>query len=463
MDINNVNIDNLLRDKFESFTPAPPSHVWGSIEKSIDSKPAMFFMNRKQITIAAILLLLALIGSFIVFDPFSNSSTGNNITNTQIINETIIAPESETLEINSSAANNISSVKDTDNSTSVNETNNKILINASNTNNDQIIVTELNDESNVKSDVEEVVQLLVLPSTITPNKSTYSNYQTDVTAYYIGAINSRNNYSIIVDDISDYNPENRSIDPVPSNYDNEIKIPSISKNSMWKIGYYVSPELTISNIDSVEILNSYSINVEPTYFFNDHWFIRSGLGLTFTRDRGYARIKYIANELMGSYDDVYDITFDTLSGNIIPTYHTKTVEVWDTVRHVSVSSITNSYLYLQVPLLFGYSSKSSRSPFSWYFLGGPAFYFKTSSWIETPEPENENADIIELKNNLPVRSNNYFQLWLGAGLEYEINNKLSVAAEPSYRHYLSNIYSNADVKGPSSGFVFRVGLVYKLK
>ena len=70
---------------------------------------------------------------------------------------------------------------------------------------------------------------------------------------------------------NNYKPEKR--DFTQSIQDEILIDPKINiSNSRWKIGYYIAPELSISDFDSVQILNSYTVSVEPSYFFSDHWF-----------------------------------------------------------------------------------------------------------------------------------------------------------------------------------------------
>lgn len=447
MDTDFNKIDDLIRDKFEAFTPTPPAHVWEGVEKGIDSAPAALFFTKTRITTAAIILLAGIIGSYLIWNPFSEvpENDGSNIPIEEII---ITDRQSE-----STIETQESDLSPDDSNLGTSGNNNMVLE----------ITEETKPEKKKETKKKSISIVKPLSSGDEDVKDTISEIEDphSIVTYYMSTLDMRDNFTLQVDDQDYYYPLDRKTTIQNNTVEFEVT-PSKSKSS-WKTGFYLSPELIVSNIDSVEILNSYSISIEPTFSINKHWFIRSGIGLSYNRDRGFARLEYVVKEYMGSYDDVYDITFDTVSGDVLPVYHTKTVEVWDTVNHISVSNITNSYIYLQIPALLGYSFQASGSPVSWYILGGPAINFKTSSWIEEPKPDEDDADIIELHNNLPIRANSYFQLWFGAGLEYEINRKLSFAVEPGYRHYLSNIYTNTDNKGPSSGFSLRVGLVYKMK
>ena len=449
---NTENIDNLIRDKFDSFAPTPPEHIWGEIEKGIGSPPKSFLANNKKLLAAATLLLLAMLTTLFVTNPFTSKTS----------NEVIVQP----IEVE----NNSKSTSDTyvdvniseNNQTSDNNIDNSEIVNGE---------SENNEIKEPIADIDSQITPFEVVETVDYNNSNANiGYEFEIINSSISIrefssnsmLESKNEYFVLAANDIYFAPDERNKTyKIPDEIADNIKANPVT--SRWEIGYYISPELSVSQIDSVEILNSFNLNIEPTYFFNNNWFVRSGLGLSFVRDRGFAKIKYNTQEYMGSYDDVYDVTFDTVLGNVTPIYHTKKVEVWDSVRHISVSNVTNSYLYLQVPVLFGYSSKSSGSHLSWYVHAGPAINIKVGNWIETPKLTEKDADIISLQNNLPVRANSYFQLWVGAGLEYELNKKLSVAIEPGYRHYLNNVYSNTNYKGPSNGFTMRIGLVYLMK
>ena len=230
--------------------------------------------------------------------------------------------------------------------------------------------------------------------------------------------------------------------------------------SHWENTIFISPEFSLTNLDSITILNSYSLGVEPSRYFNENWFIRFGLNLNFSGDRGFAKIDYVSNDLMGTYNDVYDVTFDTTGGVVTPIYHTKTVEVWDSIRHIAVSEVTNRYLFAQFPVLLGYKNKIGQ--LNWYAYAGPAIGLQIAKWIDEPKVEFEDIEIIDLKNNLPLRATVNYQLWVGAGIEYKLGANTSIVIEPSYRHAFKSLYSDEKYKFSTSGFALRLGFNYKI-
>lgn len=445
----NKHINEIIRHKFDNFAPTPPASVWEGIEKGINKKSAMWYVNARSAIAAAAIIFLLLAGSYYFYSPSS-------------VNETIItqtAKSSLTTEINNVVKQEaIIETKSIDTfEENELETENVLGLSQSDTQND--ILTHIITDENIETHNPDVIAIESRKDTEKQRSTTV--YRDDLKLSVLSY--NCNNFNIDNTALSEFSPDrDDNYTQIPQN----LNLPETMSNvsfTRWKTGVYLSPEFTTAAIDSVEVLNTFTLSVESSYSFNKHWFVRSGLGLSYARDRGFAHINYVTNEYMGSYDDVYDITFDTISGDVVPVYHTKTVEVWDTVRHISVSGVTNKYLYLQIPVLVGYQWKHATMPIDFYVFAGPAFNFKVSEWIANPELPAKDADIINLKNNLPGRSGFYMQLWIGAGLEYKLNQNLSLAAEPGFRYYTNSIYKDTDILPTTSGFTLRVGLVYTIK
>ena len=62
------NIDEIIRKKFESFEPAPPSHIWDEVSKGIDSKTTLLPFSKRWV-VGALIALLS-ISSFVIINPF---------------------------------------------------------------------------------------------------------------------------------------------------------------------------------------------------------------------------------------------------------------------------------------------------------------------------------------------------------------------------------------------------------
>ena len=462
----NQHINDLLRQRFENFEPIPPEHIWENIEKSMDTKPGFFSGNRKYFT--SVLFLFALIP--IIYFSFNSNyiplfSTGSNHLKINNAKSNIIADVS-IITVNEDFIEHNTNINNTESSTVsfekkiINPKETTITDETHKTNNTELIISETRtlDDSKYKVAQEEITNPTQQNKTenfdvlkIFELKESFSKPTNNLTIHSLNNLNLRvicsNNYG----------------QTYSKNFNDVFKGVSKDKknnNGHWENTIYISPEFSLTNLDSVTILNSYSIGVEPSRYFNENVFLRFGLNFSFSGDKGFAKIDYRSNELMGTYEDVYNVTFDTLGGNVTPIYHTKTVEVWDSIQQIGVSEVTNKYLFAQIPVLLGYKNKIGK--LNWYVYGGPALGFQIGKWIEKPGIDGKDITILNLDNKLPLRSTINYQLWLGGGIEYKLNKKYSIVIEPSYRYYFKSLYSDSDYKFNTSSFALRIGFNFKI-
>jgi hypothetical protein len=438
-------INEILREKFDSFRPTPPAHVWEGIEKNLDADKGFFVGNSKYYAAALLLAILIPIAYFGLNVSNSESISYNNDFNAKSVVEDKI--ETKTADINHNSETTTIASDEFNQSVSNSFTTDE----TTETTFEQTAVgNSAEDNAHAEAIAHNTEQVGndkmfgLKPGFSVENRNHGFNYMDNLslsvisTAYY-GQLYQKPYYS-----------------------KSSIEIPDDNKKSTshWENTIFISPEFSLTNLDSVTILNSYSLGVEPSRYFNENWFVRFGLNLNFSGDRGFAKIDYVSNDFMGTYDDVYDVTFDTIGGVITPVYHTKTVEVWDSVRHIVVSEVTNKYLFAQLPVLLGYKNKIGQ--LNWYAYAGPAIGFQIAKWIDEPSVEFEDIEIIDLENNLPLRSTINYQLWIGAGIEYKLGANTSVIIEPSFRHAFTSLYSGEKYKFSTSGFALRLGLNYKI-
>ncbi len=440
-------MSEILRQKFQNFEPEPPMHIWENIEKSLDAKKGFFIGSVKYY--AAAILILALI-PIAYFGFYSNSGNTNlsdynqqEVSNNQLVVEKekaedkitkilvekeTVSDEKETVSDDKETINNVEPIDKKIKSPAAEESNN----------NAEAFLTKGSETNKVEN-----LELMKLEE----------GFMVQSNDFKVESLNSLSITSIY--SISYGDPYSKSSD-VFKGFSMDTK----TNNGHWENTIFISPEFSLTNLDSVSILNSYSIGVEPSRYFNENWFVRFGLNISVTGDKGFAKIDYISNEFMGTYDDVYDVTFDTIDGIITPNYHTKTVEIWDSIRHISVSEVTNRYLFAQVPALLGYKNKLGK--LNWYVFGGPAIGFQIAKWIDEPIVDGENIEIIDLNNTLPLRSTINYQIWVGAGIEYKLGGNSSIVIEPLFKHYFKSLYSETGYKVNTSGFALRIGYNYKI-
>jgi len=479
-----TNTNLLIKQKFENYAPTPPSHVWNGIQAGIVVKPPFFILYWKSIVAAAIILALVTAGIWYFLVNDLNNAYQHELSDTNIIHNEIGKEDLETepgknidginnedIQLNSETKeNDINTDVDPDQKPNLNRSGMPVASDKSKNEqfkNSSSIPSNTTEtiavSAGLKEDVSEKDNFEKLSIFNRSNENAKQEIN-DIDNVYSGEINPLSKSDIDDNYLSLYSGNRaQSLNAISINNLLDTEISDFTKKrTKWSIGFYFAPEMMLSNFDSIEMLTNYSFGVEPTYYINNHLFIRFGLGATYSRDRGFAKLDYLSNDLLGTYEYVYDITFDSVDGEVIPTYHTTTAEVWDTVRHMDINTISNNYVYIQMPALFGYYS--SKSKLNWYVYGGPAFNLMVSKQIEKPL---EGLDYIDLKNlqtELPERSPYYFQFWLGAGIEYKAGTNLGIAIEPSYRYYFNNVFNSPPYSNSGlSGLSLRVGLVYTIQ
>jgi hypothetical protein len=207
----------------------------------------------------------------------------------------------------------------------------------------------------------------------------------------------------------------------------------------------------------VERGSSYSIGLLPAVQFSK-FFIQSGLNLRTTRDEGNFQINY--NQFLGQYEDVYLVTFDSTENGVIPTYHTQTVDVYDTIDHYVITQASASYSYLEVPLFFGIRKDYKRV--SWFIKGGPSCAFIVGRNVPEASLPADQARILNVDRQIPVRTDVSWQFIAATGIDFRFNRRMSFSLEPTFRYYLSPEISSGSYytgKNPLS-IGIRAGLIY---
>ncbi|OYT15874.1 MAG: hypothetical protein B7C24_10760 [Bacteroidetes bacterium 4572_77] len=160
----------------------------------------------------------------------------------------------------------------------------------------------------------------------------------------------------------------------------------------------------------------------------------------------------------GSYADVYEVTFDTINGEIMPTYHTKEVNVYDTVDKVAVSQNKNAYVYLNIPISFGYGGQLGKK-FSYYAKMGINNSFRI--YQDIPEPQLE-GNIVKQEAVYHKRTSWNMQAQMNVGINYHISPQFLFGLEPNARYYVKSLVEDNKAGNPY-GFGFKVGFKYVFK
>ena len=207
-----------------------------------------------------------------------------------------------------------------------------------------------------------------------------------------------------------------------------------NRRAEWQLGLFFTPEVIFYPDDSIPNQRSYTFEATGRWVKSD-FFVESGLGLSFSSDDGNYAIDY--EKYLGSYDDVYNVTFDTTeNGSVVPIYHTSIVDVYDSVDRYKVEQTKNKYTYLQIPVYIGFQKEVNR--FGWFIKGGPIL--SVLIYENIPEPDAGNDKIVNVDRQMPARVNSTWQLGFSAGMTYKLSRKVSIAIEPTFRYYLSSQY-----------------------
>ena len=428
-------IDQIIRQKFENFEPEPPVQVWENIRTTISNTPP------KPSSPGFLLPIIVSVSLLIFISGLFHHYYNNN-------NENARAEEAgKTLYTASIGSTGSTTVSDPGLQESFYQTPSEV----------PAISHESNNQA--ATTVNSVPVRLPFDQTLTSDKKKKNKTATTSAAqniqprgeYKPGLVKAVKSGELSYGDAARYNLTMKDIRKIQS-----YREVSKAKPFEWSVGMFFNPEMTYCNDENIENSVSYNVSILPRLTIN-RFFIQSGVNTRFTHDKGNMTVDY--RRYLGSYEDVYLVTFDSTENGVIPTYYTQTVEVYDTIAHYSVSETRVNYTYLEVPLMFGYGYSFGK--FSVYASAGTAASFRIGKYVpEVKDPE-ENAKIINVNYQVPVRSTIDWQLQVGAGFDYKLAEKLSFSMEPTFRQSLKSEYDLQGTNGKTRSFGLRLGLNYK--
>jgi hypothetical protein len=436
-------MDQIVRQKFENFEPEPPLTVWENVRSNISQTPPPA-PSGLMLPILFIVTFLLFIGGLVL-----NLLTGN---------EKASGPEGEMAESHLKTAGMISTGSTTGSAQSLQnaiyQTYQENHLEQVMTNNTPAVITPSGDEPiRVKAPFEPYKAPARQKITSPENGQSAQPSTANRGSWTPGLRQALASGEITVGDAVKYNLDLRDIRKLSRFQSRENQ-----RNASWSIGVFFNPEVTNHKPDDLENTVSYNFSLMPQVSFG-HFFLQSGINARLTTDRGNATVNY--NRFLGTYDDVYLVTFDSTENGVIPTYHTQQVEVYDTIDHYAISETTARYTYLEVPVMLGYRYEAGR--FTLFAKGGPSASFLVHKDIPAQAPE-ENARIVNVNYQVPARTQVNWQLVVGAGLDYKLFDKLSLSLEPTFRYALNPEYElPEDAVSRSYSFGFRAGLNYKIK
>ena len=429
MSENFKNIDDLFRDKFENVEQNPLIHIWENVKAGIATNGGPKGGLRGGI--AGFTALLIIIGTVLVY-LLSNSFTIQNPADQTVQSATIT--EKQTLAQNQALDNaetdsynvELPGTQSTSESQQKNNTENasskkpNAVINNSSTLAipEQRIAKSSLVVNHPVDDIEEIKQDSQQAANYDLHNLTFINFEGS--AFTEGA---ENRYRL--------NQKN-------SQYGNAVPAPppaDYGPKGEWFAGLYYRPEMIRYPAD--DKITNYSSGIDFHFIYKkNNLLIQTGLGYTRVKDAGNYRIDY--NKFLGSYQDVYDVTFDTVGTQVVPVYHTQTVNVYDSVNYVRISPSDRVFGYLDIPVMFGFGQDYRR--YGWFIKAGPALSLKIHENIPDMNMSEDQFKILNVENSLPTRIKANWQFAISAGINYKLGNKLSLSVEPLMRYYINSDY-----------------------
>jgi hypothetical protein len=410
--------DDLFRRKFESFEVQPPEGVWERIKANLpNGGSGTLFSNPISIaSIAAMALISLIIGLIFVKQP-----------------SPVILSSSSSLE------NVIATPDNSGNESST------------------FTLSEPSTQTNA-SEINEIAPA------ITPKRATTFGKQFDDEAVVIAPQEKPGNLSSI--ELSD----NIKLDTRPAtsnsinlNAEREELTASFGQKKkkfrmppQWFFGAHLTPEVIFYPNDDVQNQTGYIVDLSASLHYTDY-FIESGIGLNFSKDEGAYDINY--EPFLGTYDDVYRVTFDSTENGIVPIYHTRPVDVYDSVKQI-YEPTKNRYTYLQIPLFFGFRKQVHN--FTLFAKGGPTFAILIHENVTTPSIGDKDR-IMHVDETQPGRVSTNWQVVLSAGMNYRLAKNLSVSLEPVFRYYVRSAYERNYLQSKHPYAIgLRAGLLFNL-
>jgi hypothetical protein len=428
-------IDQIIRQKFDNFEPEPPVQVWENIRSSIPKTPPPPTSPGMLLPIIVSFSILIFISG--LFHHYYNNNP-----------EKARAEAGKTIQTASLGSTGSTTISDP----GLQETFYQAASEVPAVGQEPIIAAE--------PSVSSVPVRMPFDQSVSADKKKKNSKSAKTTSdqnipsrgeYKPGLVQAIKSGDLSYSEVKKYNLSLRDIRKIQG-----YKEESNAKPLEWSVGLFFNPEMSSCNDENIENSVSYNVSVLPRLSIN-RFFIQSGINTRFTHDKGNMTVDY--RRYLGSYEDVYLVTFDSTENGVIPTYYTETVEVFDTIAHYAVAETKARYTYLEIPLMFGY--RYSFGKFALYANAGPSASFRVGKYVPEAQDPEDNARIVNVNYQVPLRSTVDWQLLVGAGFEYQLGGKMSFSMEPTFRQSLKSEYDLAGTKGRTNSFGLRLGLNYK--
>ena len=446
----NKQFDQIFKKELHSYEEMPPENVWDNIQASGLGASSSKSSQWRWWAAASVLALLLSTSAYVYYNDDSVTLSDNNNTFDQLNN------------IIESKVNKEADIDNQNIEKNTNQQHNYLNEN-DNTDNNTILAASADDIEDVnrmifqEEDIEDANPLV-------DNEEEIFEEHTTKTPRTINAINNQNinTNEFASDDIKAKEDDTKPTVAGRDFFDDDAiddMLASHKHEKYWVLGVEFSPEWIMIPENSNDI-RSYGLDFSAKYFISKVFF-ETGLGVAFSKDNGDYKVEYHEAFFKGAYEDVFEVTFEDIDGEIVPTYHTKTVNVYDTIEKVSVEEVKNTYVYLNIPLNVGYTIKLGNK-FDLYAKTGLNAGIKVYENIPQPTVSGESVLIKRLTPLYHQRTDWNLQAQINIGLDYHITDKFLFGVEPNARYYIKSLVENNEAGNPY-GYGVKLGFKYILK
>ncbi len=217
------------------------------------------------------------------------------------------------------------------------------------------------------------------------------------------------------------------------------------------------PELIFTNDNTKTKKKALNFDLTGIYTIKD-FYVQIGAGIGLSNDEGKFNIDYSQFDSIGYYYKVTGFIINPQTG--APIYKTEEENVYDTIFYNETKTSDNLYTYLRIPAFVGLQVHENKG-FSVSLKAGGVY----SVLINKKEPgtqyTNNNATWIQITDESQKRIQSNLQLSVGMGFAYQIRNKLSISAEPTYNYYINQVYVNSLTSKTPWSIGLRTGIIFK--
>jgi hypothetical protein len=443
------NIEQKLKERFENYAPAPPEAVWKNIASEIN-RPAAFYTTKWFYSAVAAAVIAALL--FVYFNS-DNTSQPTITREAPIENQNMESPAPENVENIEEPTESVVDDVQADLNNTVTEVNaeneskpplNQKEIPTPPPEKENPIITDQHTQKDIQELEVEIADSDKLQKEVTED----TDEQELVNVEEIIPIG--NDIVAPTEDINKSESE-KDADKEPAKEENTIVLENVMtrplkeyKSPAFILGAYAGPDLTIYPNKETDNKQSFNFGISGTYNFS-FYMIRSGLSVSLSEDSGERMISYERYEFLGTYDYVDSLTFDD-EGN--PTYHTSTMNVFDSIREIQRNNANNKYIYLNIPLHFGIQKEYRKWAVS--LSTGPTLSVLIDENIQDIDIQVPNSNVLSVDEDLPKRIRTNWRWMTNLDVAYKINETFRLFVQPSFGYWMKSAYdiSNNNKQNP---------------